>query len=85
MVKRFCDRCDVEVDDDAWQRVDVLERPDEDGAGAIDFNFDLCETCADALHEFMRGGTVSTKDTSDAGGDRELAVAVAASGLPPRE
>lgn len=54
--RRFCDRCDAQIEDANVPRVDLIGASDEDGCGDITGKWDLCATCASLFDKFMDGG-----------------------------
>jgi len=54
VTRRFCDRCDAEIEDAGVPHVDLIAASDEDGCGTITADWDLCPACANAFDVFMR-------------------------------
>jgi hypothetical protein len=53
--RRFCDRCDAQVEDTGVPHVDFLAESDEQQGGTITEDWDLCAKCASLFNLFMGG------------------------------
>jgi hypothetical protein len=57
--KRFCDRCDSQIEDSGVPHVDLLAESDEQANGTITEDWDLCARCASLFQLFMGGAKLT--------------------------